>query len=170
MISWSQPVPFDLIFDSPNIDWSAGTPFPSSSSTSEVFQASKEKGMKEVNAINWYPGKLDSFFGRKVAQFKEGSVRVWLDFSPAFSSSNSLASNRSRSTAAACSDLSTSLRFGRNSTLSDLRRQQSTLAYFLTSFDLRHLHSSSSIAIRLSSPYRALSWSECRFEREILAS
>ncbi|GAA6005241.1 hypothetical protein JCM10207_002909 [Rhodosporidiobolus poonsookiae] len=78
-MTWEQPAPLDLLFDSPNIDWSR--PFNASSSTPIPYPYSSPALIdqrKEINAHNWEEPKIDEFFPRFIDEFGEGRSTPWL--------------------------------------------------------------------------------------------
>ncbi|BGP22039.1 proteophosphoglycan ppg4 [Rhodotorula toruloides] len=78
-ITWEQPAPVDLFFDSPYIDWSR--PFNKTSSTS-IHPVYKDrrllKNRTEVNAHNWEPPQVDEFMQTFVDQFGGNKNTSWL--------------------------------------------------------------------------------------------
>lgn len=69
-ISWEHPVPFDLLFDSPYIDWSQ--PFhPNTSSTPHpLYQdPSLVAARTDYAFLNWRPARIDDFFSSIVANW-----------------------------------------------------------------------------------------------------
>ncbi|BGO88739.1 hypothetical protein NBRC10512_005188 [Rhodotorula toruloides] len=78
-ITWEQPAPVDLFFDSPYIDWSR--PFNKTSSTPvhPVYKDRKLlKNRTEVNAHNWEPPQVDEFMPTFVDQFGGNKNTSWL--------------------------------------------------------------------------------------------
>ncbi|GAA5978886.1 hypothetical protein JCM10908_002723 [Rhodotorula pacifica] len=79
-VSWEQPVPADLIFDSPHIDWSR--PFNNTSTTplnSPIYTNETLIGDRlGINAHNWPEKQLDKFMPTFVDQFGEGRNSSWL--------------------------------------------------------------------------------------------
>lgn len=78
-VSWTQPVPFDLIFDSPYIDWSR--PYPNTTTApNPVYTNSKvAQDRVDVDAMNWTSKKVDDFAARGVATIKSAWIRVSRD-------------------------------------------------------------------------------------------
>ncbi|BGP53273.1 hypothetical protein JCM8202v2_000832 [Rhodotorula sphaerocarpa] len=79
-ISWEQPAPVDLFFDSPHIDWSR--PFqrhPKSPPISPVYRDKRLlRNRTEINAHNWEPEHLDEFMPTFVDRFEDGRNTSWL--------------------------------------------------------------------------------------------
>ncbi|GAA6063001.1 hypothetical protein JCM10212_004983 [Sporobolomyces blumeae] len=80
-VSWEQPAPFDMLFDSPYIDWSR--PFSNESTTGPrgIYRnASLVESMHEVNGHNWEEAKIDEFFPDFVDRYSNGGTTPWLKF------------------------------------------------------------------------------------------
>ncbi|GAA5924173.1 uncharacterized protein JCM15063_005565 [Sporobolomyces koalae] len=78
-ISWEQPAPFDMLFDSPNIDWSR--PYTNSSKTppQHVYRdASLKKAMTTIDAHNWEEPQIDEFFPSFVENYSDSGSTPWL--------------------------------------------------------------------------------------------
>ncbi|GAA5873501.1 hypothetical protein JCM16303_001145 [Sporobolomyces ruberrimus] len=78
-ISWEQPAPFDMLFDSPHIDWSR--PFTNSSSTQPQQIYANEtlvKSMKAIDAHNWEEPQIDEFFPGFVGNYSDSKTTPWL--------------------------------------------------------------------------------------------
>ena len=79
-ITWEQPAPADLVFDSPHIDWSR--PFNKTSTTppnSPIYADERlVSNRTEINAHNWNPERLDEFMPTVVDQFSEDRNSSWL--------------------------------------------------------------------------------------------
>ncbi|GAA6008625.1 hypothetical protein JCM11491_003373 [Sporobolomyces phaffii] len=78
-VSWEQPAPFDMLFDSPHIDWSR--PFTNKSSTppqriyaNETFASA----VSMIDAHNWEEPRIDDFFPGFVGNYSNGAVTPWL--------------------------------------------------------------------------------------------
>ncbi|ORY90938.1 hypothetical protein BCR35DRAFT_275012 [Leucosporidium creatinivorum] len=78
-ISWTQPVPFDLIFDSPHIDWSQAYPN-TTTPPNPIYSDTQTLGDRlDVDAMNWSSKKVDDFFEKGVSAFKQAWVRLSLN-------------------------------------------------------------------------------------------
>ncbi|GAA5892338.1 hypothetical protein JCM8208_001515 [Rhodotorula glutinis] len=84
-VSWEQPAPVDLFFDSPHIDWSR--PFNTSSTTPSAHPAvyrnkTLAKKRREVDAHNWEPEHIDQWMPRFVRNYGGNRKSPWiqLDF------------------------------------------------------------------------------------------
>ncbi|GAA5919297.1 hypothetical protein JCM6882_007830 [Rhodosporidiobolus microsporus] len=78
-MTWEQPAPLDMLFDSPFIDWSR--PFSNSSSTPVPLPYSDPalvEQRRSINAHNWEEPAIDEFFPRFVEDFGEGKATPWL--------------------------------------------------------------------------------------------
>lgn len=79
-ITWEQPAPADLVFDSPHIDWSR--PFNKTSTTpanSPIYADERfVNNRTEINAHNWDPERLDEFMPTFVDEFSEARNSSWL--------------------------------------------------------------------------------------------
>lgn len=79
-ITWEQPAPADLVFDSPHIDWSR--PFNKTSTTppnSPIYADERlVHNRTEINAHNWDPERLDEFMPTFVDQFSGACNSSWL--------------------------------------------------------------------------------------------
>ncbi|GAA5921224.1 hypothetical protein JCM1841_001641 [Sporobolomyces salmonicolor] len=78
-ITWEQPSPFDLLFDSPYIDWSR--PFSSSSTTPPRTVYANQTfvdARKDIGAFAWGERQLDEFFPHFVGNYSEGKNTPWL--------------------------------------------------------------------------------------------
>lgn len=81
-ISWEQPAPFDMLFDSPHIDWSR--PFTNVSSTlpQKVYRnSSLSRSVRTIDAHNWEEAKIDDFFPGFVGNYSDGATTPWLKVS-----------------------------------------------------------------------------------------
>ncbi|GAA5918106.1 hypothetical protein JCM1841_005256 [Sporobolomyces salmonicolor] len=80
-ITWEQPAPFDLLFDSPYIDWSR--PFNPNSTTPPRRVYANEtlvEARKEIEAHNWEEPQIDDFFPGFVGNYSDGKTIPWLRF------------------------------------------------------------------------------------------
>ncbi|GAA5860561.1 hypothetical protein JCM1840_000300 [Sporobolomyces johnsonii] len=80
-VAWEQPAPFDLLFDSPYIDWSR--PFHPNSTTPPRRVYANEtlvKARKEIEAHNWEESQIDDFFPGFVGNYSDGKTVPWLQF------------------------------------------------------------------------------------------
>ncbi|GAA5955697.1 hypothetical protein JCM21900_005088 [Sporobolomyces salmonicolor] len=80
-ITWEQPAPFDLLFDSPYIDWSR--PFNPNSTTPPRRVYANEtlvEARKEIEAHNWEEPQIDDFFPGFVGNYSDRKTIPWLRF------------------------------------------------------------------------------------------
>lgn len=79
-VTWEQPAPADLLFDSPHIDWSR--PFNTTSTTvpnSPIYTDERLLSNRtEINAHNWNPEQLDEFMATFDDRFGENRNSSWL--------------------------------------------------------------------------------------------
>ncbi|GAA5831187.1 hypothetical protein JCM11251_007788 [Rhodosporidiobolus azoricus] len=78
-MTWEQPAPLDMLFDSPYIDWSR--PFSNTSSTPVPLPFSDPalvEQRRSINAHNWEEPVIDEFFPRFVEDFGDGKATPWL--------------------------------------------------------------------------------------------
>lgn len=79
-VTWEQPAPVDLFFDSPHIDWSR--PFSAASKTppNSPIYADKQliRNRTEIDAHNWEPEHIDEFMPTFVDRFDDGRNTSWL--------------------------------------------------------------------------------------------
>ncbi|GAA5895382.1 hypothetical protein JCM5296_002392 [Sporobolomyces johnsonii] len=78
-IAWEQPSPFDLVFDSPYIDWSR--PFsPTSTTPLRTVHANQTllDARKDIQAFNWGAQQVDEFFPHFVANYSDGKDSPYL--------------------------------------------------------------------------------------------
>ncbi|GAA5883241.1 hypothetical protein JCM3774_000640 [Rhodotorula dairenensis] len=79
-VTWEQPAPADLLFDSPHIDWSR--PFNQSSTTlpnSPIYSDERLLSNRtEINAHNWDPDQLDQLMATFGDRFGDRRNSSWL--------------------------------------------------------------------------------------------
>ncbi|GAA5988297.1 hypothetical protein JCM11641_006654 [Rhodosporidiobolus odoratus] len=77
-MTWEQPAPLDLLFDSPFIDWSR--PFRNSTTPVGLLYSNTTllEQSEEINAHNWEEKKIDDFFPRFVAEYGSKDSTPWL--------------------------------------------------------------------------------------------
>lgn len=77
-VSWQQPCPFDLIFDSPNIDWSQ--PYITAATPGHAIYANETltAERKDVDLINWGGGAVDGYFSRGIRHDLWSPAEPWL--------------------------------------------------------------------------------------------
>ncbi|GAA6043644.1 hypothetical protein JCM8097_000852 [Rhodosporidiobolus ruineniae] len=78
-MTWEQPAPLDLLFDSPNVDWSR--PFNASSTLADHAPYSDTAlfaQREEINAHNWFDKQIDKFFPSFVDDYGGENGTTWL--------------------------------------------------------------------------------------------
>ncbi|GAA5960409.1 hypothetical protein JCM3765_007502 [Sporobolomyces pararoseus] len=78
-ISWEQPAAFDMLFDSPHIDWSR--PFTNASQTlpQKIYQnETLVQSIQTIDAHNWEEPQIDDFFPGFVGNYSNGATTPWL--------------------------------------------------------------------------------------------
>lgn len=63
-VLWEHPIPFDLLFDSPHINWSRSYPGASTLPTGGIFvnKTLVDSRDKTISAFNWSPQVIDTTF------------------------------------------------------------------------------------------------------------
>lgn len=81
-ISWEQPVPFDLLFDSPRIDWSQR--YTNSTTPERPIYADQHAldTRLDLNAMNWETQHIDSFFDEELLRNLSSTDSSWLRVGP----------------------------------------------------------------------------------------
>jgi hypothetical protein len=81
-VSWEHPVPFDLLFDSPFIDWSQPYHPNTSSTPHPLYQnPSLIESRRDYTFLNWLPPRIDDFFSNIVANWST-SAEPWIRVRP----------------------------------------------------------------------------------------
>ena len=81
-VSWQQPSPFDMLFDSPYIDWSR--PFTNASTTppQQIYRNERlVQSVQTIDAHNWEEPQIDDFFPGFVGNYSNGAMTPWLKVS-----------------------------------------------------------------------------------------
>lgn len=86
-VSWENPFPFDLLFDSPHIDWSRRYAVQSELDTSVYADADVRKGRVDITAFNGGANDVDRQWKSYFDTFRETTVK-WIRVSRLMYSGN----------------------------------------------------------------------------------